>query len=163
MGEDSHEPTPARSANSSSLLYRWREKLFCVILCSLKAALNLFLTWNHLQYHSKVCGVSKILFTIFYMARMHSNATKVCFKEIVFFSVHQRMLKSLYVNFFYSLHKNIKKHLVSILIMILNVSCTPKHIRMTSEGSCDTEDWSNVAENFALPSHGKVKFLNILK
>jgi len=24
------------------------------------------------------------------------------------------------------------------------------HIRMTSEGSCDTEDWSNDAENSAL-------------
>ncbi len=29
---------------------------------------------------------------------------------------------------------------------------------MTSEGSCDTEDWSNVAENLALPSHGKLHF-----
>ncbi len=27
------------------------------------------------------------------------------------------------------------------------------HIRMISEGSCDTEDWSNDAENSALPSH----------
>ncbi len=26
------------------------------------------------------------------------------------------------------------------------------HIRMISEGSCDTEDWSNDAENSALPS-----------
>jgi len=25
---------------------------------------------------------------------------------------------------------------------------------MISEGSCDTEDWSNDAENTALPSHG---------
>ncbi len=27
-----------------------------------------------------------------------------------------------------------------------------QHIRMISEGSCDTEDWSNDAENSALPS-----------
>lgn len=70
----------ARSANSSSLLYRWRTKPFCVILCRLKAAMNLFFAWNHLQYHPKVCGVSKIFFTNFYLARMLSNATKVYFK-----------------------------------------------------------------------------------
>jgi len=27
------------------------------------------------------------------------------------------------------------------------------HIKMISEGSCDTEDWSKDAENSALPSH----------
>jgi len=27
-----------------------------------------------------------------------------------------------------------------------------EHIRMISEGSCDTEDWSNDAEKLALPS-----------
>ncbi len=27
-----------------------------------------------------------------------------------------------------------------------------QHIRMISEGSCDTEDWSNEDENSALPS-----------
>ncbi len=27
-----------------------------------------------------------------------------------------------------------------------------QHIRMISEGSCDTEDWSNNTENSALPS-----------
>jgi len=27
-----------------------------------------------------------------------------------------------------------------------------QHIKMISEGSCDTEDWSNDAENSALPS-----------
>ncbi len=27
-----------------------------------------------------------------------------------------------------------------------------KHIRMISEGSCDTEDWSNDAAHSALPS-----------
>jgi len=28
-----------------------------------------------------------------------------------------------------------------------------KQIRIISEGSCDTEDWSNDTENSALPSH----------
>ncbi len=32
--------------------------------------------------------------------------------------------------------------------LIINVSCSSnQHIRMISEGSCDTEDWSNDAEN----------------
>jgi len=39
------------------------------------------------------------------------------------------------------------------LIIIRHVSYTPsQHIRMISEGSCDTADWSNDAENSALPS-----------
>ncbi len=28
-----------------------------------------------------------------------------------------------------------------------------QHIKMISEGSCDTEDWSNDAENSALSTH----------
>jgi len=35
-------------------------------------------------------------------------------------------------------------------MIIRNVSCaTNQHIRMISEGSCDTEDWRNDAENSA--------------
>ncbi len=34
---------------------------------------------------------------------------------------------------------------------------------MISEGSRDTEDWSNYAENTALPSQELITFLNILK
>ncbi len=41
----------------------------------------------------------------------------------------------------------------STLIIIRYVSWSAnQHIRMISEGSCDTEDWSNDAENSALPS-----------
>jgi len=36
-----------------------------------------------------------------------------------------------------------------------------QHITMISEGSCDTGDWSNDAENSALLSH--IKFSNIFK
>ncbi len=37
--------------------------------------------------------------------------------------------------------------------MKIHVYCAAnQHIRMISEGSCDTEDWSNDAENTALPS-----------
>jgi len=41
--------------------------------------------------------------------------------------------------------------LFSTLIIIRNVSCaSDHHIRVISVGSCDTEDWSNDAENSAL-------------
>ncbi len=33
-----------------------------------------------------------------------------------------------------------------------------QHIRMISEGSCDTEDWSNNAENTALHHRNKLHF-----
>ena len=37
------------------------------------------------------------------------------------------------------------------IVIIINVSwAADHHIRMISEGSCDTEDWSNDAENSAL-------------
>jgi len=39
----------------------------------------------------------------------------------------------------------------TLIIVIINVSwAANQHIRMISEGSCDTEDWSNDAENSAL-------------
>jgi len=37
-----------------------------------------------------------------------------------------------------------------------------QHIRMISEGSCDTEDWSNDAENSALPSEKYILFLKYI-
>ncbi len=49
--------------------------------------------------------------------------------------------------------------LFSTLIIIRNVSWTAnQHIRMTSDGSCDTEDWSNDAENSALHHRNKSHF-----
>ncbi len=45
-----------------------------------------------------------------------------------------------------------------------NVSWTAnQHIRMISEGSCDTEAWSNDAENVALIIGNKLHFKNIFK
>jgi len=39
----------------------------------------------------------------------------------------------------------------SWLIIVINVSWAANHhIRVISDGSCDTEDWSNDAENSAL-------------
>ncbi len=47
--------------------------------------------------------------------------------------------------------KNIKQH-----NFFFNIDpakkCFLSIIRMISEGSCDTEDWNNYAENSALPS-----------
>ncbi len=49
--------------------------------------------------------------------------------------------------------------LFSTLIIIRNVCCAAnQHIRMISEGSCDTEDWSNDAENSTLPSQNELHF-----
>ncbi len=49
--------------------------------------------------------------------------------------------------------KYLAAQLFSTLIIIENVSNgANQNIRVISEGSCDTEDWSNDAENSALPS-----------
>ncbi len=54
--------------------------------------------------------------------------------------------------------------LFSTLLIIINVSwAADQHNRMISEGSCDTEDWSNVAENSALNQKNKLHFKNIFK
>ncbi len=46
-----------------------------------------------------------------------------------------------------SFHKN-KQHSSFQQITVRNVSwAANQHVRMISEGSCDTEDWSNDAEN----------------
>ncbi len=48
-------------------------------------------------------------------------------------------------------HKNMKQH--NCFSKKKNVLwAANQHISMISEGSCDTEDWSNDAENSALPS-----------
>ncbi len=56
------------------------------------------------------------------------------------------------MDFLFVFHKNIKQYKqFSALMKIRNVSWGPnQYIRMISEGSCDTEDWSNDAENTAL-------------
>jgi len=43
------------------------------------------------------------------------------------------------------------------MIIIIKMS-----IRVISDGSCDTEDWSNEIENSALPSHEYIIYSNIL-
>ena len=41
---------------------------------------------------------------------------------------------------------------IAVLLIILIIN---QHIRMISEGSCDTEDWSNDAENTAAHHRNK--------
>ncbi len=52
------------------------------------------------------------------------------------------------------MYQGVRKNIELLSIVIIrNVSwAANQHIRMISEGSCDTEDWSNDAENVALPS-----------
>ncbi len=48
--------------------------------------------------------------------------------------------------------------------MSTNYNWAPnQHIIMISEGSCDTEDWSNDAENSTLTSQKYITFQNIFK
>ncbi len=68
-------------------------------------------------------------------------------------SIHQKIIKQWF------LQKYEAAHLFSTLIIIRNVSWVAlEHIRMISEGSCDTEDWSNDAENSAAHHRNKLHF-----
>ncbi len=70
-------------------------------------------------------------------------------------SIHQKILKN--VSWFPQKYE--ATQLFSALIIIRNVSwAANQHIRMISEESCDTEDWSNDAENPALPSQEQMTF-----
>ncbi len=72
-------------------------------------------------------------------------SNKCCFE----LSSHQRIQNKCII-----FPKNIKQQ---FSIIIINVSWSANHhIRMISEGSCDTEDWRNDAENSAL--HARNKF-----
>ncbi len=52
---------------------------------------------------------------------------------------------------YHGFHKNIKQH-NCLQLWLKKIYPPNQHIRMFSEGSCDTEDWNNDAENSALPS-----------
>ncbi len=57
---------------------------------------------------------------------------------------------------YHGFHKNIKQH---NCFQHRNISeAANQDIRMISEGSCDTEDWSNDAENSALHHRNKLHF-----
>ncbi len=53
----------------------------------------------------------------------------------------------------FCIHQRIKLSSTTVSTLILI-----QHIKMISEGSCDTEDWSNDAENSALHHRNKFYF-----
>jgi len=60
---------------------------------------------------------------------------------------------------YHGFNKNIKQLSFFSTLIIRNVSGEAnQHILMISEGSCDTEDWSNDAENSALHHRSKLHF-----
>ncbi len=86
-----------------------------------------------------------------------SNNYKLENKEVSFF----------YINYFIQQGYNNVKLFINVLLsegsykilsttflplIIRNASWAANHVRMISEGSHDTENWSNDAENSALPS-----------
>jgi len=95
------------------------------------------------------------------------NSSKVTVKTFIMLqkirfkiNVHQNILKNKMLHDF---HKNMR--LFSTLLIIINISwASDPHIRVIPEGSCDTVDWSNDAENprnklhFNIYSHRKHLF-----
>ncbi len=83
------------------------------------------------------------------------NVTKdFHFKQMLFIWIHQTFLKNMYPVF----HKTVfSSTTISTLIIIRNVSwAANQHIRMISEGSCDTEDWSNDCWKFSFVIRNKL-------
>ncbi len=62
-----------------------------------------------------------------------------------------------FVSFYWSNNQKNNYHRVKI-IKQHNSFIIYQHIRMISEGSCDTEDWSNDAENSVLRHRNKLYF-----
>ncbi len=56
------------------------------------------------------------------------------------------------------LHVSVQKLFSTLIIMQKCFFSSNQHIRMISEGSCDSEDWSNDAENTALVYWNKLHF-----
>ncbi len=72
------------------------------------------------------------------------------FEQILFF-----------LTLYSSKNQSKKYHMFQKIILISTTVSTliiTQHIRMISEGSCDTEDWSNDAENSALHHRNKLYF-----
>ncbi len=82
---------------------------------------------------------------------------KASFQEIVCAPSHHLVPHQ---NHLLHLNKKQKFEVIKlIMITIRNVSwAANQYIRMISDGSCDTEDWSNDAENSALHDRNKLHF-----
>ncbi len=112
-------------------LYSYSEGVYSFMLCTV-------------HHCSKVLG-SKLMLLFSKDALHWSKVTVKTFIMSKDFYIHQRILKK-YQDF----HKNLK-HRFFQLILMRDVSWAEnQHIRIIFEGSCDTEDWRNYAENSAL-------------
>ncbi len=110
---------------------------WCISCWDRKLGRNMHYCWKLLFVISKI------------LKEINPFVQQGCIKCIEL-SIYQRILKKRC----HDLHKNIKQH---NLIILRNVSwAANQYIRMISEGSCDTEDWSNDAENSALCHRNKL-------
>ncbi len=92
-----------------------------------------------------------------YMCKYVCVCARVCVCVCVHIYVHLIIIfiKESWKKMYHGFHKNIKQH------NIIKYSWTPnQHLRMISEGSCDTEDWSNDGKNSALGNNrNKLHFI----
>ncbi len=110
---------------------------------------SIYISLRSISYfHFDEWNSSKVKVEIF-MLHNNSNWNK-CFS---FYS--QQM--------YYSFHWNIKQHNFSTLSQYDKFLKHNIKMKMISEGSCDTEDWSNDAEHVPLPLQKYNTFVNILK
>ncbi len=85
------------------------------------------------------------------MVQMISISNKCCSFERSIFIIY------IYKNSEKMHHKNMKQHNCFQYWYFVYWAAN-QHIRMISEGSCDTEDWSNDAENSTLHQKNELHF-----
>ncbi len=108
-------------------------KIHCILFFIIKQINGVHLTRNIVSVFKISCWILCVTFKFFF-----------------FWWIYRLFLSE---NCFYTIFSSVYEaaQLFSTLIIIRNVSrAANRHIRMISEGSCDTEDWSNDAENSAL-------------
>ncbi len=105
--------------------------------------IRFFFEKNNTFIYQGALNCSQVTVKTFMMLQKISNSC--CSSEL---SIHQSILKN---KMYHGFHKRYEAvQLFSTLITTRNVSWANQYIRMISEGSCDTEDWTNDAENSAL-------------
>ncbi len=109
-------------------------KIHCILFFIIKQINGVHLTRKYCFSLQISCWILCVTFKFFFFGEIYRLfLSENCFYSPFFSSVYEAA------------------QLFSTLIIIRNVSrAANRHIRMISEGSCDTEDWSNDAENSAL-------------
>ncbi len=115
---------------------------------------------NILLFSNDALNLLKVTVKMFIMPQTISISNKCSFLEL---SIKNKKN-------YYGFHKSITEQLFSdllmiiIIIIILNVSwAANQHITMISEGSCDTEDWSNICWKFRFVITGLNYILKYIK